>query len=55
MIKEINSTNFPDEIEIRGDVYKKKDFNLRDKFANPQCCLRITKTKKSRSNKKNSA
>ncbi len=36
--KEINSTNFPDEIEIRGEVFiKKKDFfNLRDKFANPR-------------------
>ena len=31
--KVINSTNFPDEIEIRGEVFiKKKDFfNLRDK------------------------
>ena len=36
--KEINSTNFPYEIEIRGEVFiKKKDFfNLRDKFANPR-------------------
>ena len=36
--KVINSTNFPDEIEIRGEVFiKKKDFfNLRDKFANPR-------------------
>ncbi len=35
---EINSKNFPDEIEIRGEVYiKKKDFlNIKDNFANPR-------------------
>ena len=35
---EINSPNFPNEIEIRGEVYiKKKDFlKLKDNFANPR-------------------
>ena len=35
---EIKSTNFPDEIEIRGEVFiKKKDFlKMREDFANPR-------------------
>ncbi len=35
---EINSKNFPEEIEIRGEVFiKKKDFyKIKDKFANPR-------------------
>ena len=35
---EIKNSNFPDEIEIRGEVFiKKKDFfNMRDNFANPR-------------------
>ena len=36
--KRISSNNFPDEIEIRGEVFiKKKDFmKINDKFANPR-------------------
>ncbi len=35
---EIKNSNFPDDIEIRGEVFiKKKDFfNMRDNFANPR-------------------
>tara|TARA_B100000886_G_scaffold340030_1_gene307548 strand:- start:2196 stop:4208 length:2013 start_codon:yes stop_codon:yes gene_type:complete len=35
---EINNASFPDEIEIRGEIFiKKKDFlNLKDDFANPR-------------------
>ena len=35
---EINNTNFPNEIEIRGEVFiKKKDFfKIKDNFANPR-------------------
>ena len=35
---EISDTSFPDEIEIRGEIFiKKKDFlNLKDDFANPR-------------------
>ena len=35
---EINSNDFPNEIEIRGEVFiKKKDFlKIKDKFANPR-------------------
>ena len=36
--KEIKSKNFPDKIEIRGEVFitKKEFFKLKDKFANPR-------------------
>ncbi len=36
--KEIKSKNFPDEIEIRGEVFitKNEFFKLKDKFANPR-------------------
>ena len=34
---EIKNSNFPDDIEIRGEVFIKKDFfNMRDNFANPR-------------------
>ncbi len=36
--KEIKSSNFPEEIEIRGEVFitKKEFFKIKDKFANPR-------------------
>ncbi len=36
--KEIKSNNFPEEIEIRGEVFitKKEFFKIKDKFANPR-------------------
>ena len=38
MLIKISSNNFPDDIEIRGEVFiKKKDFiKISDKFANPR-------------------
>ena len=45
---EIKSTNFPDEIEIRGEVFiKKKDFlKMREDFANPRNAASVTLTQK---------
>ena len=45
--KKIISKDFPDDIDVRGEVYiKNSDFkNLKDKFANPRNCFRLVKTK----------
>ena len=55
--KLIKSKNFPDEIDIRGEVFiKNSDFqNLSNKFANPRNAASGSLRQKIRTNKKDSS